>query len=114
MSDDRAVYEAIAAALADVREPDLSVLDPGSVAPALGRVLATPAARADFLARLNARVQVLSGGRVSIEERPGSVDADRGGGVPELPVRVVVADEPFAEAAVLRADDRGLHYPMRG
>ncbi|MCA0296923.1 MAG: hypothetical protein LCH96_16755 [Actinobacteria bacterium] len=114
MSDDRAVYEVIAAALADVHEPDLSVLDPDSVAPALGRVLATPEARAGLLAWLNARVQELSGGRVSIEERPGPEAAAQDGTAPELPVRVVVADEPFAEAAVLRADARGLHYPMRG
>ena len=114
MSEDLAIYEAIASALADVREPDLSRFDPTEVREALERVLRFPAARADFLTWLNGRVQALSGGRVSIEERPASVGGAQPGAAPELPVRVVVAGDPFAESAMLRADDGGLHYPMRG
>jgi hypothetical protein len=61
---------------------------------------------------------------VSIEERP---TADRSPGdqvaqafwpgqdsVPELPVRVVVEGEPFAEPTVIRAGDPVVQFPMRG
>lgn len=115
MADDIDIYEAIAAAVADVREPDLARFDPSAVRGALDRALRLPDARANFLVWLNGRVQALSGGRVSIEERP-DVDAPppTPGAAPEVPLRVVVQDEPFAESVVLRADDGALHYPMRG
>lgn len=112
MADDIDIYEAIAAALADVREPDLSRFAPSAVRGALDRALRLPAARANFLVWLNGRAQALSGGRVSIEELPAaggpppSPDA-----APEVTLRVVVRDEPFAESAILRADDGALHYP---
>lgn len=124
MADDLAIYETIAAAVAEAREPDLSSFDPSQVRTALERVLRFPVPRRNFVAWLNDRVRLLSGGRVSIEER--SVD-DRPledqalrafwpgqDSVPELPVRVVIEGEPFAEPAVVRADDAVLHFPMRG
>jgi hypothetical protein len=117
VADDGDIYEALAAAVADVREPDLSRFAPSAVRGALDRALRPAEARAKFLAWLNGRVQSLSGGRVSIEERPESDAVDPPSGPdapPELPIRVVVRDEPFAESAVLRADDSALHYPMRG
>jgi hypothetical protein len=124
VADDLAIYETIAAAVAEAREPDLSSFDPSQVRTALERVLRFPHPRRNFLAWLNGRVQVLSGGRVSIEDRP--VDdgplGDQGvqefppehACVPELPVRLVIEGEPFAEPAVVRADDRGVEFPMRG
>ncbi len=114
MSNGTEVYEALAAALAEVREPDLSPFDPAAVRQALEDALATPAARTAFLALLKRRVRSLSGGRVTVEERSDIVAAGDPQVVPEVPVRIIVAGEPFAEPAVLRADDRGLHYPMRG
>ena len=122
MPDDLAVYDTIAAALAERREPDLSSYDPSHVRTALERVLQFPVPRENFLAWLNGRVRMLSGGRVSIEERPiddrppEEVVAFRPGqdSVPELPVRLVVEGEPFGEPAVLRADDQVVHFPMRG
>jgi hypothetical protein len=124
VADDLAIYETIAAAVAEAREPDLSSFDPPQVRTALERVLRFPGPRRDFLAWLNGRVQLLTGGRVSIEERP--ID-DRPledqvvrafppgqASVPELPVRVVVEGEPFAEPAVVRADDPVVQFPMRG
>lgn len=124
MADDLAIYETIAAAMAEAREPDLSSFDPSQVRTALERVLRFPVPRQNFLAWLNGRVRQLSGGRVSLEERPiddRPID-DQGlqefrpgeDSVPELPVRVVVEGEPFAEPAVVRADDRVVQFPMRG
>jgi hypothetical protein len=117
VADDIDIYEAIAAAVANVREPDLARFAPSAVRGALDRALRPADTRANFLTWLNARVQALSGGRVSIEERPESDAVDPPAGPdapPDLPIRVVVQDEPFAESAVLRADDGALHYPMRG
>jgi hypothetical protein len=124
LADDLAIYETIAAALAEAREPDLSSFDPSEVRTALERVLRFPVARRNFLLWLNGRVRLLSGGRVSIEERPIddrpledlAVQAYPPGrdSVPELPVRVVVTGEPFAEPAVVRAGDPVVQFPMRG
>jgi len=117
VADDIDIYEAIAAAVADVREPDLSRFAPSAVRGALDRALRPAQARANFLTWLSGRVQSLSGGRVTIEERPESDAVDLPAdpdATPDLPIRVVVQDEPFAESAVLRADDGALHYPMRG
>ena len=124
MADDLAIYEAIAAAVAEAREPDLSSFPPSQVRTALERVLRFPVPRRNFLAWLNGRVGQLSGGRVSIEERavddgpPGDepVPAVQAGpdSMPELPVRVVVEGEPFAEAAVVRAGGSVVQFPMRG
>jgi hypothetical protein len=124
VADDLAIYETIAAAVAEAREPDLSPFDPSQVRTALERVLRFRGPQQDFLAWLNSRVRLLSGGRVSIEERPIDdrpledqvVQAFPPGqdSVPELPVRVVVEGEPFAEPAVVRADDPVVQFPMRG
>lgn len=125
MPDDLALFEEIAAAMAEGREPDVSSFDPSQVRRALERVLRFPGPRGNFLSWLNGRVQVLSGGRVSIEERPIQQDQplENGGvetitpeliAVPELPVRVVVQGEFFAEPAVVRADDPVVQFPMRG
>jgi hypothetical protein len=119
VADDLVLFETIAAALAERREPDLSSFDPAQVRMALERVLQCDVPRRNFLAWLNGRVQLLSGGKVSIEERPigGQVVESWQPGqdpVPELPVRVVVEGEPFAEPAVVRADDQVVQFPMRG
>jgi hypothetical protein len=124
VADDLAIYETIAAAVAEAREPDLSSFDPAQVRTALERVLRFPVTRRNFLAWLNSRVRLLSGGRVSIEERPTGVQPLEGqevqvfppgqASVPELPVRVVIEGEPFAEPAVVRADDPVVQFPMRG
>ena len=114
MATDKDILETIAVAMAEVHEPDLSSFDPSQVRTVMERVLQFEDPR-NFLAWLNGRVQMLSGGRVSIEERP--IDDRPPGGpdsVPMLPVRVVVKGEPFAEPAVVRADDRVVHFPMRG
>jgi hypothetical protein len=124
VADDLAIYETIAAAVAEAREPDLSSFDPSQVRTALERVLRFPGPRRNFLAWLNGRVRLLSGGRVSIEERPiddrpledQMVRAFPPGqdSVPELSVRVVVEGEPFAEPTLIRADDLVVRFPMRG
>lgn len=117
MADDIAVYETIAAALAEGRAPDLSSFDQAEVRTALQRVLGFPVARQNFLTWLNGRVRVLSGDRVSVEERPAGdqpVFAPGQGSVPDLPVRVVVQGESFAEPAVVRADNPAVQFPMRG
>lgn len=119
MADDIAIYATIAAALAEAGEPDLSSFDPAQVRAALERVLGFPYSRRNFLTWLSARVQELSGGRVSLEERqvedqPVQQFTPGQSSVPELPVRVVVQGEPFAEPAVVGADDPVVRFPMRG
>lgn len=114
MSDDYDVYEAIACAVADLREPDLSPFAPLAVRSALERALRLPAARAEFLGWLDGRVRHLSGERVSIEERlDGTAPTPSPDAAPEMPLRVVLRGEPFVESAILRADSGVLHYPMR-
>jgi hypothetical protein len=109
VADDLAVHEAIAAALAGGREPDLSAFDASDVRAALERALLSPARRRDFLAWLDGRVRALSGGTTSIEER-----ADEDGSERELPLRLVAQGEPFAEPVVVRASSRPVEFPMRG
>ncbi|GAA1962538.1 hypothetical protein [Microbacterium deminutum] len=119
MADDSlAIFEKIASAIAEGHEPDLSSFDASEVRTALGRVLQYPGPRQNFVAWLNGRVRVLSGGRVSVEERP-TEDAvttpdPAPPAVPELPVRVLVAGEQFAEPAVVRAEGNAVQFPMRG
>jgi hypothetical protein len=118
VADDLAIYETIAAAVAEAREPDLSSFDPLQVRTAMDRVLQFDVPRQNFLAWLNGRIQVLSGGKVSIEERPigDQVEAPEPGQdhVPELPLLRVVEGEPFAEPAVVRAEGQVVQFPMRG
>jgi len=113
-----AIFEKIAAALAESQEPDLSPFDPSEVRTALERVLQFPVPRQNFLIWLNGRIQVLSDGKVSIEERPSEdqVEAPEPAQSPmlEMPVRVLVEGEPFAEPAVVRAEGKVVHFPMRG
>lgn len=102
-------------ALAGSREPALSAFDPSRVRTAVDRALRSPGPRREFLAWLAARVEELSGGSVSVQERapdegpPGCEPV-----APELPVRLVVEGEPFAEPAVVRAEDPVVRFPMRG
>ncbi len=123
MDDDLAVYEAIAAALATTREPDLSRLDSSRVATALSRALGSPSSRQTFLEWLDARTRMLSGDRVTIERRatPGRPFQDATAAspiadddvAPELALRVVIVGEPFAEPVVIRADPPVVQFPMR-
>ncbi len=115
MADDLAIYEAIAVAVSEGREPDLSSLEPSQVRTALERVLKFPLPRRDFLAWLNGRVQYASGGRASLQEWWPLEDAPLRGqnAVPELHVRVVMVGEQFAEPAVIRVEDPVLQFPMR-
>jgi hypothetical protein len=117
VADDLAIYETIAAAVAEAREPDLSSFDPSQVRTALERVLGFSIPRKNFLAWLNGRVQSHSGGKVSIEERQigDQVELEPGqDSVPELPLLRVVEGEPFAEPAVVRAEGQVVQFPMRG
>jgi len=94
------IYETVAAAAAQGREPDLSAFDPNDVRGALERVLRYPVPREQFLTWLQARVQQLSDGRVTVEERMDvdgpENDQETTESVPELPVRLVIEGEPFA------------------
>jgi hypothetical protein len=112
--DDLAIYDTIAAAVAEVREPDLSSFDPSDVRTAMERVLVSPVPQRNFLTWLNGRVQQLSGGRVSIEAQAAPAVPPGPDTTPELPVRVVVKGESFAELAVVRADGPVVRFPMRG
>ena len=123
MADDLAIYETIATAVAEAREPDLSSFDPLQVRMALERVLTFPVPRRNFLTWLNLRVRLLSGGRVSLEERlmDGLLENTAAEAaqsepdlVPELLLRRVVEGEPFAEPAVVQADGPVVQFPMRG
>ncbi len=126
MADDLSIFEAVATALEQAHEPDLSAFDPSHVRAALGRVLGSPGLRRSFLAWLDTRVQTLSAGRVSIEERPIDPPPDEGGNnerqalrtgldpARELPVRIVTKGEPFAEPAVVRANYPFVKFLMRG
>jgi hypothetical protein len=116
--DSLAIFEKVAAAVAEGHEPDLSSFDPSEIRTALERVLQFPVPRQNFLAWLNGRIQALSGGKVSIEERPieDQVEAPEPAqdSVPELLVRVLVEGEAFAEPAVVRAEGQVVQFPMRG
>jgi hypothetical protein len=109
VSDDIAIYDSIAMAVALGREPDLSAYDPDEVRTALERVLRFPAPRHTFLAWFDGRVRQLSGGSVTVEERP----ADPNAPAAALPVRRIVAGEPFAEPLVITTGAQVLAYPMR-
>lgn len=109
MGDDIAIYDAIAKAVALGHEPDLSAYDPAEVRIALGRVLRFPVPRHTFLAWLDGRVRQLSGGSVTVEERP----ADPNDPAAALPVRRIVAGEPFAEPLVISTGAQVVAYPMR-
>jgi hypothetical protein len=108
------IYETIAAAVAQGREPDLSSFDPAEVRGALDRVLRFPVPREQFLVWLRARVQQLTDGKVTVEERTvDDLQDQEAAAVPELPLRLVIEGEPFAEPAVVRAADQAVEFPMR-
>lgn len=109
MAKDLAVYEKIATALVQGREPDLSAFEGSDVRAALEHALLSPAPRHNFVAWLDRRVRALSGGSTSIEER-----LEGNGSARELPLRLIVKGEPFAEPVVVRADDPVVQFPMRG
>lgn len=113
MADDSlAIFEKIAIAFADGREPDLSSFPPAEVRTAMQRVLQFPGPRHDFVAWLNGRVEAISEGEVSIEERE-MAESDAQSRPGELNVRVLRKDEPFAEPAVMRSEEPVLQFPMR-
>jgi hypothetical protein len=107
--DDLAVFERIAAAVAEGHEPDLSSADLAEVRAAMQRVLSLPVSRQNFLAWLSRRVETLSAGKVTTEER----QTEDAGDVPELAVRRIVVGESFAEPVVIRADAPVVRFPMR-
>lgn len=111
MADDLAVYETIAAAIAEAREPDLSSFDPAEVRSAMQRALTFPDPQANFGHWLAGRVNVLSNGTVTLE--PAEADAPvQQGDVPLL--RVVTVGEPFAEPVSITASETPVRWPMRG
>lgn len=115
MSADGDVYEAIAAGVAEAREPDLSSFTPEIVDAAVRRALA-PLRRADFLVWLGRRVESLSDGRVTITGRSEVQDpeVDDGPEAEEVPLSLVVQGEPFREPIVLGGAVPVVRYPMRG
>lgn len=108
MADGLAVYEAIAVALAERREPDLSPLEPTLVRTSLERVLGFPSPRQAFLTWLDGRVQHLSRGAVALQGTASDAAAAQ-----ELHLRLLVQDEPFTETAVLRVHQPVLRFPLR-
>jgi hypothetical protein len=111
------IYELIAAAIAEGRAPDLSVGEASQVRAALALVLQRESSRQQFLARLDARVQQLTGGRISLEERPADdqlMDSPSDDPLAVLAVRLVVQGEPFAEPANVRSESPIVEFPMRG
>ena len=111
MADDLAVYETIAAAIAEAREPDLSSFDPAEVRSAMQRALTFPDPRANFEHWLAGRVNVLSNGTVTLE--PAEADALYQQSN-DLLVRVVTLGEPFAEPVNITASETPVRWPMRG
>jgi hypothetical protein len=116
VADDLGIYDAVAAALADRREPDLSPFEPAQVQVAMQRVLGSALAKQTFLTWLGGRVRGLSGGSVSVEELPPedipTTDASRSSAA-DLPLRIVVQGEPFAEPAMLHLSEPVVRFPMR-
>ena len=110
MADDLAIYDAIAAGLAEAREPDLSSFDPTEVRLAMQRALTFSGPRANFGYWLGGRVNVLSNGTVTLE--PVEVDAP-GQQSNSLLLRVVTAGEPFAEPVHITASETPVRWPMR-
>lgn len=113
MADDLAIYETIAAAMAEAREPDLSSFDPVEVRLAMQRAVTFRDPRANFEHWLAGRVNVLSNGTVTLEPAEAEADApdqqsDR------LLLRVVTLGEPFAEPVSITASETPVHWPMRG
>lgn len=111
MTDDLAIYETIAAAMAEAREPDLSSFDPVEVRLAMQRAVAFPGPRANFEHWLAGRVNALSNGTMTLE--PVEADApDQQSN--DLMLRVVTLGESFAEPVSITASETPVRWPMRG
>lgn len=111
MADDLAVYETIAAAIAEAREPDLSSFDPAEVRLAMRRALAFPAPRANFEHWLAGRVHDLSNGTVTLESAESDAPVQQNNG---LQLAAVTIGEPFAEPVDITASETPVRWPMRG
>lgn len=119
MADDLTIYDRIAAAVAERREPDLSSFDPADVDAAMRRALTYQGPRASFEHWLAGRVAALSNGTVTLEtgaaDQPSAADqtgaADRQGD--GLVFRVETAGEPFGEPVSIVADGTPVRWPMR-
>ena len=111
MADDLAVYETIAAAVAEAREPDLSSFDPAEVRLAMQRALTFSGPRANFEHWLAGRVNVLSNGTVTLEPVEADAPDQQSNG---LLLRVVTLGEPFAEPVSITASETPVRWPMRG
>lgn len=116
MTADLDIFETIAAAVAEAREPDLSAFEPTQVRAAMEQVLSVPSSRRAFLAWLDNRVQTLSHGTISIVERQVDQQGQDVLGLilPTLAISLVIEGEPFAEPAVIQADSPVLLFVMRG
>ena len=110
MADDLTIYETIAAAVAEAREPDLSSFDPAEVRLAMQRALAFTGPRANFEHWLAGRVHVLSNGTVTLEPVEADAPVQQNNG---LPLRVVTLGEPFAEPVNITASETPVRWPMR-
>jgi hypothetical protein len=111
VAEDLDIYETIAQAVAEAREPDLSSFDPAQVSSAMQRALTFRDPRANFEHWLAGRVNVLSNGEVTLE--PAEADAldQQGNG---LLLRVVILGEPFGETVSITASgEKPVRYPMR-
>lgn len=111
MADDIAIYEKLAAAVAEAREPDLSSFDPAEVRMAMARALTFPAPRANFEHWLTGRVNDLSNGTTTLE--PIGDGAPNGGGEGLL-LRATTVGEPFAEPVSITVSETPVRWPMRG
>lgn len=111
MADDIAIYETLAAAVAEAREPDLSSFDPAEVRLAMHRALTFPGPRASFEHWLAGRVAELSNGARALEPMEDDSPTERDGG---LLLRAVTTGEPFAEPVTITVSEAPLRWPMRG
>jgi hypothetical protein len=111
VADDLAVYETIAAAVAEAREPDLSSFDRDEVRWAMQRALTFPGPRANFEHWLAGRVNVLSNGTVTLEPAEADAPVQQGN---DLLLRVVTVGETFAEPVSITASETPVRWPMRG
>jgi hypothetical protein len=111
VADDLAVYETIAAAVAEAREPDFSSFDRAEVSLAMQRALTFAGPRANFEHWLAGRVNVLSKGTVTLEPAEADAPVEQSNG---LLLRVVTLGEPFAEPVSITASETPVRWPMRG
>jgi hypothetical protein len=109
--DDLDIYNVIAAAVAERREPNFSSSDLADVGSAMQRALASPDLQANFAAWLAGQVQDLSNGTVTLEPvESDALDQQDNG----LLLRVVTAGEPFAEPVSITAGETPVRWTMRG